>query len=355
MLFGGKSAALYGRFTPGGRERLALALEQAGARVARDLMRRSDLLVVGALAAPLIGGGRLGARLFAARARRIPVYGERRLADALRAEEPAAVAPLAALIAQTGLSLDQIDVLAAFDLVRVDGECCRFGDAAILKSAAELLAAGRSLTDAVRILTTARDRAPKGSRKVVAGPRGEGALAWDEGLTTLSGQGYLPLDESNAASADDIFEAAAAAEGEGDLTEAARLYDMSARADRRDPVAPYNLGNIRLAADEHAQAALAYRLALARDAEFVEARYNLAQALERLGKIDLARDELLRLLQTEPAYADARFNLAQLELKRGDIAAAKAQFEAYLAAGPSEDWAATARKAIQYCNARLSA
>ena len=89
----------------------------------------------------------------------------------------------------------------------------------------------------------------------------------------------LPLDEDHA-SLDDLFEAAALAEASGELDEAARLYDLCARADRSDAIAPYNLANIRLAQGARDEAALAYQRALARDPRFVEARYNLAQALE---------------------------------------------------------------------------
>jgi tetratricopeptide (TPR) repeat protein len=357
MQLGGKSIALYGRFSPGARERLAAEVERRGGRVARDFMRGSTLLVVGALAAPLVADGRLAARLAAARTRGAPVFAERRFAEALAraSQEPAASMPLDTVVAQAGLSRAEVDMLAAFDIVRIDAECCRFGDAGATRATAELLAAGRTLLDAVRILATARDLAPKGRRKIVAGPRGQGALEWESGLTTLEGQGYLPLDESAAASVDDLFEAAAAAEAEGEALEAARLYDMSARADRKDPIAPFNLGNIKLAAEDFAAAVMAYRQALARDPAFVEARYNLAQSLERLGKLEVAREELARALEIEPSFADARFNLAQLELKRGEIAAAKAQFETYLAADPPEEWAAKARKAILYCAARLSA
>ncbi|MGE3249229.1 MAG: tetratricopeptide repeat protein [Hyphomonadaceae bacterium] len=351
----GKSAALYGRFTPGARDRLAGEIARAGGVVARDLTRRSDLFVVGAGAISLIDGGHLDARLEAARARRVPVYGERRFAEALSGApfEPA-TAPLATIEAQTGLSRGVIDVLAAFDVVTVEGEFCRFGDAQTLRTAAEILGAERSLSDCVKILAKARDLAPRGRRKIVLGPRGQAALQWETGLTTLEGQGYLPLgDEAQTVEA--LFEEAALAEAEGDVQEAARLYEQCARFDKRDAIAPFNLGNLHCAAKAYDQAVLAYKMAIARDGEFVEARYNLAQAYEALEKFDLARGELLAALKTEPLYGDALFNLAQLELKRGEIAEARALFERYLEADPPSDWAAKARRAIQYCTARLSA
>jgi tetratricopeptide (TPR) repeat protein len=350
------AVALYGRFSPGVREALQQTIVAAGGTVARDLTRRSDVLVVGALATALIDSGALAARLAAAAERGVIVRGERAFARALAGEPPsgAPTLPLAALLAQAGLARGDAEVLAAFDLIELAGEACRFGDAAVIRTAGELLAHGRSLGDAVRILAQARDLAPAGRRRIIVTVSGEAALQWDDGRTTLEGQGVLPLDEDHA-SVDDLFEAAALAEAGGDLGEAARLYDLCARADRGDAIAPYNYGNIRLAQGAYDEAALAYQRALARDPRLIEARYNLAQAQEAAGKADRAAIELARVLEEDPAHADALFNLAQLRMKAGEMGEAKALYERYLALGPPDDWAATARKAILYCAAGLSA
>jgi tetratricopeptide (TPR) repeat protein len=355
MDLGGRSVALYGRFLPGARDRLQRQILDAGGLVARDLTRRSHLLVVGSLASALVDSGALGARLRTAREHNVPVLGERAFVIALDGgPQPAATLPLATALAQTGLTRADAGVLAAFDLIALTGEACRFGDAGVLRTAAELLSAGRSLGHVARILAQARDLAPLGRHTIVLTASGEAALQWDDGLTSLEGQGYLPLDEAHAG-VEDLFEAAALAEAAGDLTEAARLYDLCARADRSDAIAPYNYANIRLAQGAHDEAALAYQRALSRDAGFVEARYNLAQALEAAGKTAAASVELERVLETDPTHSDALFNLAQLRMTAGEMAAAKTLYERYLTLAPPEPWAATARKAISYCTARLSA
>jgi tetratricopeptide (TPR) repeat protein len=351
----GRLAALYGRFSGNARDRLQREIAERGGAVARDLTRRSDLLVVGALAAGLIASGALASRLRTARERGVPVFGERAFADLLAGKEAdrAPTLPLATALAGAALTADDAAILAAFDLIAVEAGCCRFGDAGVLRAAAELVAAGRSLADTVRILIRARDLSPAGRHRIVLTPSGEAALDWHDGLTTLEGQGYLPLDEDHA-SVDDLFEAAALAEAAGDEAEAVRLYDLCARADRADAIAPYNLGNIALARGDADQAILAYQRALARDAAFVEARYNLAQALEAADKAGDAEGELARVLDADPAHADALFNLAQLRMQAGDIAAAKALYERYLALDPPDAWAATARKALTYCAAQLT-
>lgn len=351
-----RAIALYGRFSPGMRERLQRAILASGGVVARDLTRRSDVLVVGAQATALIESGALAARVRTARVRGVPVLGERAFAVALAGEAAPAAAtlPLGTALSQVTLTGEDAQLLAAFDLIAIEGECCRFGDAGVIRTAAELIGHGRSRADAVRILTRARDLSPQGRHRIVLTPTGEAALQWDDGLTTLEGQGYLPVDQDHAG-LDDLFEAAAVAEANSEPDLAARLYDTCARADRHDAIAPYNYGNIRLAQGAHEEAALAYQRALARDPGFIEARYNLAQALEAVGKTDAAAIELDRVLAADPTHSDAVFNLAQIRLRAGQMRDAKALYERYLALDPPADWAATARKAIQYCTARLSA
>lgn len=351
-----RAVALYGRFSNGARERLARDIAAAGGLVARDLTRRSDIFIVGALATVLIDSGALSMRLQAAKARGVPVMSERALATALEgASEPkAATLPLASALAATGLKRTDADVLAAFDVIAVTEDNCRFGDAGVIRTADELLGGGRSLGDVVRILVRARDQAPRGRHKIVLTPSGEAALQWPDGRTTLAGQGVLAFDEEHA-SLEDLFEAAELAEARGELVEAARLYDLCARADRKDPIAPYNRGNIRLAEGAFGEAALAYQQALARDAQFLEARYNLAQALEAAGKPEAASVELDRVLVLDPEHSDAVFNLAQLRMKAGEMGEAKALYERYLSLDPPDDFARTARKAIQYCAGQLTA
>jgi tetratricopeptide (TPR) repeat protein len=351
-----RAIALYGRFSHGVRDRLERDIVAGGGAVARDLTRRSDVLVVGALATVLIDSGALAARLRTARAREVPVMSERAFRAALAgaAPEGAATLPLATALTDTGLTREDAEVLAAFDLIVLKGENSRFGDARVIRTAAEIIGAGRSLAEAARVLVRARDHSPKGLHRIVVTASGQAGLRWPDGLTTLDGQGVLEFDEGHAG-IEDLFEAAALAEAGGDTGEAARLYDLCARMDPKDAIALFNLGNIRLAQGAYDQAGLAFRQALARDAQFVEARYNLAQALEAAGKPEAAAVELGAVLALDPAYPDAVFNLAQLRMRAGDMSEAKALYERYLGFDPPEDWARTARKAIQYCTARLSA
>jgi tetratricopeptide (TPR) repeat protein len=350
-----RAIALYGRFSPGARERLERSIIRQGGTVTRDLTRRSDCLVIGSLATPLVDSGALAARLRSARDRGVSVLGERAFAAALSGKaKPPPTLPLATALGEAAISADELGILAAFDLIQLTAECVAFGDKTVLQTAAELVSAGRTFGDVIRILCRTRDISPRGRHRLVLTNGGATALQWTDGLTSLEGQGLLPFDEANA-TLDDLFEAASVAEGEGHLDQAAHLYDLCVRADRKDAIAAYNMGNIRLAQGAHGEAALAYQQALARDPKLTEARYNLAQALEEAGKIIEAREELTKLLVIEPGHADALFNLAQLQLVGGEAVQAKELYERYLALGPPEPWAVKARRAIRLCEAAIDA
>src|SRR5215475_12802511 len=81
-----RSVALYGRFSAGTRERLQREITHLGGVVVRDLTRRSDVFVVGALATALIDSGSLAARIKLAKERCVPVMGERPFAAMLGGE-----------------------------------------------------------------------------------------------------------------------------------------------------------------------------------------------------------------------------------------------------------------------------
>src|ERR1041385_1403786 len=169
-----RSVALYGRFSPGQRDRLGREITQRGGFVARDLTRRSDVLVIGASSTALIDTGSLFSRVRTANTRQMPVWGGRWFSAAIsnEARRETAMLPLAQALARTSLGQDDAALLAAFDLVVLEKDNCRFGDASILRTAADLLAQGRSRGEVVRILLRARDLAPSGRHKIVLLPSG---------------------------------------------------------------------------------------------------------------------------------------------------------------------------------------
>src|SRR5450432_285501 len=159
MEFRDRAFALYGRFSAGVRDRLQHAIAAGGGAVSRDLTRASDVLVVGALAAPLIDSGALSRRLASAGERRLPILAERVFAAELAGEpqEAKGTMPLATALPGTGLRREDIEILTAFDLAHLAGDTCRFRDVGVFRTAGDLLFKGRSLGEVVKILAHARD------------------------------------------------------------------------------------------------------------------------------------------------------------------------------------------------------
>src|SRR5215471_4617747 len=114
----GRTIALYGRFSPGVGDRLRAEIGRQRGLALRDLTRRSDLLVVGALATTLIDNEALPARLRTARERGVPVMSERAFLAELTGEAPpvSATLPLSTALGGAPLTRDDVEVLAAFDL-----------------------------------------------------------------------------------------------------------------------------------------------------------------------------------------------------------------------------------------------
>ncbi|MEL6234149.1 MAG: tetratricopeptide repeat protein [Pseudomonadota bacterium] len=333
-------AALYGRFVRGARAQIVEQIDQAGGRVVNDLTRSTECLIVGAGAINFIVNGHLAQRLALARARNLHVVPEARIGSVLGDPLPAPTVP----VKSVGYLPEPIlDLLNAFGLIHLADAKIRFSDAPVLKSAIGLLSETTDLRALIVTLLRHQD-APAGPHRLVTSDVGEPLLMWDDGLTTMDGQGLLDLETLPPLA--DVFDAAMMAEAEGDLTTADRLYATCARADRRDPIAPFNRANVLVRLGDLPQAAICCRQAIDRDGAMAEAQYNLAGILERQDDLPGACRHLEAALAIEPDYADALFNLAQLHLRLGDRPLAKTLFEKFLATSPAPYWAQKARAAI---------
>jgi tetratricopeptide (TPR) repeat protein len=101
-----------------------------------------------------------------------------------------------------------------------------------------------------------------------------------------------------------------------------------------DPQTHYNLGLLLSITNRPADAIAEYEKALARDPMHVDARLNMATALARQGRMDLALRELTRLVDQDPDNAMARTNLGVVLMQQGKVEQARAQLEAALRADP---------------------
>lgn len=324
------------------RDEIVSRLHAEGASAIKDLTRATTLFVVGAGAVNLIPDGRLDRRLAEARARHVPIIGEARLRAQLEGEPaPQASVPI---VKTASVSTELLDVLNAFDIVRVADGKIPFQDVDALKNAARLEANGLDPFETLNALRRRRS-APRGRHQLTTDAQGDAVLQWDDGFTTLSGQGMLPLEEGDGLDA--LFETAMEQEMLGDLAAAARAYETCARMDKRDPIAPFNLGNVQADLGDLKAARLSYQSAIARDPRFSEAHFNLAGVCDDAGEQQAAADHLRRAIAIDPSYAEAHYNLAQLALKGDATAEAEAHFRRFIELVPEGKRTANAAKALK--------
>lgn len=345
MLGAPKTVALFGRFRLLGRADIARLLVEQGIRAVKDLTRTSDILAIGSGATNLIAGP-LPKRLAEARALGIPVLGEARLLQTLQGRED--VPGTLALSSVPGADAGLADMLNAFDLVRISAGRVRFQDADVLRTASQFSADGFEMAQIVSALLERR-QAPKGRHRLGLNDTGAPVLIWEDGLTTVTGQGLLPLAED--AGLDERFEDALAAEADGTLSEAARLYELCTKHDKRDPIAPFNLGNVRMRMQDTPGAILAYQIALARQSRFPEAHFNLALCLEEQGKAGTARTHLKAALEVDPGYDAALFNLAQIDLAAGAHKSAAEHFARFASRAKDAHLVNQAKRALRLIEA----
>jgi len=84
-----------------------------------------------------------------------------------------------------------------------------------------------------------------------------------------------------------------------------------------------------------AAAETGYRAAIRGDADFVEARVNLARVLVEKGKLDAAHKQVARALSIQPEYPAAYAARALIALQRSDWIRARGDLERALALDPS--------------------
>jgi tetratricopeptide (TPR) repeat protein len=97
------------------------------------------------------------------------------------------------------------------------------------------------------------------------------------------------------------------------------------------------------------EAAVAWRLATARDPTFADAWFNLGVGAEDAGSSDAAIALYGRALEADPNYADAVFNLGFLLTRLERFAEATPIWERFLFLEPRSEAARTARHYAALC------
>ncbi|HEY0172078.1 MAG TPA: tetratricopeptide repeat protein [Pyrinomonadaceae bacterium] len=126
--------------------------------------------------------------------------------------------------------------------------------------------------------------------------------------------------------------------------EAAQLLRSMLAEERFDPQLFYNAGNALARLEQSADAAEAYRKAIAqRRGNYSRAQHNLGVVLTRVGRWEEAEEALRAALRLESnQYAEASYSLGRLHALRGDAALASAEWERTLRLKPEHADAAVA-------------
>ena len=108
------------------------------------------------------------------------------------------------------------------------------------------------------------------------------------------------------------------------------------RKDPTDPTALFNLASIDMTSNDFTAAAGLYRKALAARPEDVRTTTALASALNESGDWQQAQTQLRSAVAHDATYPDARFDLAVIDLHHGEYSQAEEQLRAFLATRPDD-------------------
>jgi tetratricopeptide (TPR) repeat protein len=135
----------------------------------------------------------------------------------------------------------------------------------------------------------------------------------------------------DAASVDEIFQAALECEQIGANEDAETAYRSVLDADPSRVAAKINLGRLRHIARDLVEAERLYRDALDTDPKHPTARFNLGVVLEDRGATSDAIQQYVEAVRLDPRIADVHFNLARLYQQTGDEQAALRHFSRFRA------------------------
>ncbi len=375
------SVSFTGKLASMTRQEATGIVQRAGGRVTSGLSRRTTMLVIGVEGWPLLSDGsptgklrraeelnRAGARIaIVAEGAFLECAGLRERRPALRKSfPPAQVCTL------LGLELAALRRWEAIGLVQAHDGRFDFQDIVSLRTITELLRGGVAASTIARSVERLASVLPGTERplaqlKLVAesgtllaelgdamlAPDGQFVIDFDRRATGTDDDGappgaVIPLTGAPGTrreerTADAWFDQGVTCEEQDAFEEAIEAYRRALALQATFPEAHFNLGNALRAAERPAAAEEHFRMAVAQDPAMAPAWYNLADVLEEQGHLPDAIASLRAAIGIDPTYADAHYNLALCCEAHGDLAAARRHWRSYLKLDPAGDWAQTAR------------
>jgi tetratricopeptide (TPR) repeat protein len=353
------TVAFTGRLASMKRAEAFARVRQHGGTPREGVTKQTGVVVVGELGWPLLDDGRPSNSLAQAKTYGVPVASERQFLEWLGDSTPddeARTYTADQLAALARLPREVVDQLAMFGLIEGRGGAFGFRDLAAARQIAGLFAAGTPLSAITKSLCEIRKWLPDARlSNLRLFPESSDRILVEQmkGRTDNTGQFVLDVEPPED-DADAVFDDAQAAEENGDALAAELLYRRAMKMDPGDPAAPFNLGNVLRSAGRSLEAEAAYRAAVKADPGFAQAWYNLADLLDDHGRTPEAVKCLIRALEAAPDYADAMYNMALLLQRLERYADAAAAWRRYLDMDGSTPSAAHARRAMKYCEMRMS-
>ncbi|HEX9464068.1 MAG TPA: tetratricopeptide repeat protein [Alphaproteobacteria bacterium] len=335
-------------------------VRKRGGKPREGVTKQTDVLIVGELGWPLLDDGRPSNSLAHAHTYQVPIASERQFLEWVgkkSAEQQAKSYTPDQLASLSKLPRDVVDQLGMFGLIEARGGLYGFRDLASARQVAALLDHGTTLSVITRSLTDIRKWLPDaGLSNLRLFPESSDRILVEQvkGRTDKTGQFVMEVGEPAGDDADQLFDAAQAAEEAGDTEIAERLYRRVMNLDPGDAAAAFNLGNVLRARSRAVEAEAAYRAAVKADPKYAAAWYNLADALDEQGRLTDAVEALKPALAAEPSYTDAVFNMALFLQRLERPADAVKWWRRYLELDGSSTWAARARRALKFCEMQLS-
>jgi tetratricopeptide (TPR) repeat protein len=329
-----------------------------GGTPGQTVTRQTNVLIIGELGWPLLDDGRPSNKLSKAGGYGIPVVSERRFLEWIGKAVPDSLNraySVGQIVLLSKLSHGAVQELTRFGLLNPRGGLFGFRDLASARQVERLFANGIALSEIIRSVKEIRAWLPEAdlsSLRLHPGTHHALEVEQPEGRTNKRGQFVLPVSppEQNA---DALFEQAQAAEDTGNVAEAERLYRVLMKCDPADAAPPFNLGNMLRANGRNVEAEAALHAATRADPTFAEAWYNLSDLLDEQGRSEPAIDCLRNALRVAPDYSDAMFNLALLLQRNNKHAEAVEYWRRYLANDAQSEWAARARRSLQFCKMHM--
>lgn len=335
------------------------AVRRHGGKPRQGVTKDTGILIVGELGWPLLDDGKPSNSLAQAKSYKIPIASERQFLGWLGKSAPEQHAKAYSadqLAALSKLPKDVIEQLDMFGLIEPKGGLYGFRDLAAARQVSGLLNAGTALSVITKSLHEIRKWLPDAQlSNLKLFPESSDKILVEQmkGKTEKTGQFVLDV-EKPADDPDAVFAEAQAAETRGDHAAAEQLYRKAMKLDPDDPSAAFNLGNLMRAGGRNLEAESAFRAALKADGDYALAWYNLADVLDEQNRTKDAVDCLRRVLEADPDFADAMFNMGLFLQRLEQHAEAASWWRKYLEHDDSSPWAARAKRALKYCEMKLS-